>query len=71
MPIPAAGGLTYIACMARDDVSFRFLNGNEFAALSDKDKVAYLLRASQELEKRQRQIRDQMQRFPAQIHPRY
>jgi hypothetical protein len=61
MPIAAAGGLAYIACMAWDDIPFRFLNHNEFAALSDKDKVTYLLRASQELEKRRRQIRDQMQ----------
>jgi hypothetical protein len=68
MTMPAAGGLTYIACMAADDKAFRFLSNNEFTALSDKDKVTYLFQASQELEECRRQIRDQMFRFPDQIH---
>ena len=68
--IPAASGLTYIARMAGDDRSFRFLSNDEFVALSGKDKATYLFKASQELEERHRQIRDQMRRLPDQIHPK-
>lgn len=68
MTIPAADGLSYIARMGGNDMAFRFLSNDEFVALSDKDKAIYLFQASQELEKRQRQIRDQMQRRPYQIH---
>jgi hypothetical protein len=59
MTIPATGGPSYIARMTGNDVSFRFLSHNEFAALSDKDKATYLFQAAQELENCQRQIRDQ------------
>ena len=68
MTIPAANALSYIARMAGNDMPFRFLSNDEFGALSDKDKASYLFQASQELEKRQWQIRDQMQRRPDQIH---
>ena len=68
--IPAAGVLTYIGRMAGDDRSFRFLSNDEFLALSDRDKATYLLRASQELENRQRQIRAEMQKLPDQIQPK-
>jgi hypothetical protein len=67
MTVSPAGGLTYIARMAPHDRSFRFLSNDEFVALPDKDKVTYLLKASQALEERQRHIRDQMRRFSDQI----
>jgi hypothetical protein len=68
MTIPAADGLSYIARMGGNDMAFRFLSNDEFVALSDKDKAIYLFQASQELEKRQRQIRDEMQSRPYRIH---
>jgi hypothetical protein len=67
MTVSVAGGLTYIDRMAADDRSFRFLSNDEFLALPDRDKVTYLVKASQQLEERQRQIRDQMRRFSDQI----
>ena len=57
--------------MAGNDMSFRFLSNDEFVALLDKDKAIYLFQASQELEKRQREIRDQMQRRPYQMHSKH
>lgn len=39
---------------------FRFLSDWEFSELTSKDKAAYLSRASQELEQRQRLLREQM-----------
>ena len=40
---------------------FRFLSDWEFSELSSKDKAAYLSRASQELEQRQRVLKAQIQ----------
>jgi hypothetical protein len=40
---------------------FRFLSDWEFNELSGKDKAAYLSRASQELEQRQRAFKAQIQ----------
>jgi hypothetical protein len=40
---------------------FRFLSDWEFSELTSKDKAAYLSRASQELEQRQRALKAQIQ----------
>ena len=39
---------------------FRFLSNDEFLSLSEKDKAIYLNLASQEIELRQRTLREQM-----------
>lgn len=41
---------------------FRFLSDEEFFALTLKQRAAYLVRASDELEKRQQLIREQIKR---------
>ena len=46
--------------MAEIEPPFRFLSEEEFLALSVSDRAAYLSRASQELEARQKLIRDQL-----------
>ena len=44
--------------------SFRFLNDVQFSALTGKDKADYLINAVQELEARQRKLREEMQELP-------
>jgi hypothetical protein len=39
---------------------FRFLKGDEFFALAVHDRAVYLVRASHELESRQKVLREQM-----------
>ena len=43
-----------------EEVPFRFLSDREFLMLSVKERAAYLSRASQELEARQKVLRDQL-----------
>ena len=47
--------------MAEAEPPFRFLSDEEFLALSNSDRAAYLSRASQELEARQKLLREQLQ----------
>ena len=44
-----------------EESPFRFLSDKEFLTLSVKERAAYLSRASQELEARQKLLRDQLQ----------
>ena len=44
---------------------FRFLDEDEFGILSSKDKAVYLFIASQELETRQRQLREHVRKLLA------
>jgi len=46
--------------MAEVEPPFRFLSDEEFLALSIRDRAAYLSRASQELEARQKLLREQL-----------
>jgi hypothetical protein len=43
---------------------FKFLNPEEFSALTGKEKEIYLSMAAQELEMRQRTLREQMRKLP-------
>ena len=43
-----------------EEQGFKFLNHEDFMRLSPDAKAAYLLRASEELERRQRLIREQI-----------
>ena len=47
--------------MAEVEPPFRFLSDEEFLALSNRDRAVYLSRASQELEARQKRLREQLQ----------
>ena len=49
---------------------FRFLSDSEFAKLSPKDKAAYLATAAQELDIRQRKLREQMQLLSKEQQPK-
>jgi hypothetical protein len=42
------------------DKNFRFLSDREFAALDTKQKALYLVQAQQELDERQRVLRQQV-----------
>ena len=44
---------------------FRFLDTGEFSALPAKEKIVYLTLASQEIEMRQRQLREQIKKVDA------
>ena len=46
--------------MAEVEPPFRFLSDEEFLGLSIRDRAAYLSRASQELEARQKLLREQL-----------
>ena len=46
--------------MAEARPPFRFLSDEEFLALSNRDRAAYLSLASQELEARQKLLREQL-----------
>ena len=46
--------------MGVQEKSFRFLSDAEFRALGTKEKALYLVRAQQELEERQRILREQV-----------
>lgn len=46
--------------MAGENAAFRFLSDEEFFRLSVHERALYLSRASQELETRQRIIREQL-----------
>jgi hypothetical protein len=46
--------------MADAEPPFRFLSDEEFLALSNTERAAYLSRASQELEARQKLLREQL-----------
>jgi hypothetical protein len=46
--------------MADVEPPFRFLSDEEFLALSNTDRAAYLSRASRELEARQKLLREQL-----------
>jgi len=46
--------------VGEEDKPFRFLADAEFRALSTKQKAMYLVRAQQELEERQRRLREQV-----------
>ena len=46
--------------MGEEEKPFRFLADAEFRALSTKQKAMYLVRAQQELEERQRKLREQV-----------
>jgi hypothetical protein len=46
--------------MGEEEKPFRFLADTEFLALSTKQKAMYLVRAQQELEERQRKLREQV-----------
>lgn len=46
--------------MAKEELPFRFLSDREFLALSVADRAVYLSRASQELEVRQKLLREQL-----------
>jgi hypothetical protein len=46
--------------MAEAEPPFRFLSDEEFLMLSVKERAAYLSRASQELEARQKLLREQL-----------
>jgi hypothetical protein len=47
--------------MAEEALPFRFLSDQEFLALSVPERAVYLSRASQELEVRQKLLREQLQ----------
>ena len=47
--------------MGEEEPAFRFLSDVEFLALSVRERAAYLSRASQELEARQKLLREQLQ----------
>jgi len=46
--------------MGEEEKPFRFLTDAEFRALGTKAKAMYLVRAQQELEERQRKLREQV-----------
>ena len=49
--------------MKEEKKEFRFLSDDEFLKLLGKEKAIYLSMAAQELEHRQRQLREQMQQL--------
>ncbi len=48
-----------------DKQQFRFLDTGEFLALPAREKLVYLTSASQEIELRQRQLREQLKKVDA------
>jgi hypothetical protein len=55
--------------MGESEDQFRFLSDAEFSQLDVKAKAAYLVRASQEIEMRQRTVRAQLENLSMQQTP--